>query len=75
MEAEVYLKVLVVVGVDTETGYKAVNHEVHVGALAARPPRERLCWVEKQGLMGQGRHVISTQHQVMLNAHTWKLAY
>lgn len=50
----IHLKVLVVVGIDTETGDEAVHHELHVGVLAARPPPEGFGWVEQQSLVGQG---------------------
>ena len=49
---------LVVVRVDAETGDKAVDHEVHIRVLAARPSWEGLGWVEEQCLMG--RHIRCT---------------
>lgn len=44
---------LIVVRIDAETGNEAVHHQLHVGALAARPPPKGFGWIEEQGLMGQ----------------------
>ena len=54
------LKVLVVVGIDAETGDEAVDHEVHICVLASRPSGERLGWVEEQGLTGEGRDKVDS---------------
>lgn len=40
-------EMLVVVWVDAEAGHKAVDHQVHVSALAPRAPGERLGGVEQ----------------------------
>lgn len=47
----VYLKVLVVVRVNAETGHKAIHHELHISILTARSPPEGFGWVEQQSLM------------------------
>lgn len=41
---------LVVTRIDAITRHKAVDHQIHISALAARPPRERLCGVKQKTL-------------------------
>lgn len=69
------LKVLVVVGIDAETGDEAVDHEVHVCVLAPRPSGERLGWVEEQGLTGEGRDKVDNQTQLVLSLVTNPVHY
>lgn len=59
-----YLKVLVVVRVNTKTWDEAVHHELHISVLTACAPQEGFGWVEQQSLQKQQINKVNLLYRV-----------